>query len=281
MTKTNYGIYSEIELYRMLNEPWELTDKPYMLYTAYALSCLSEALDDECEDGNGDSGNGIWGKTVPEKILRIIVKNAAEDFNFAARNHTRIDVWGRSLSVRKADSYDPDKLVDVFDFKLVDDEYVVSKDGVRKLSEGARFGFQNNKEAFNRNKSFLRKVIMLAEDDKNDGWNKLTDMEVAVYCWALFYRKHQNINVPLFMKEYNDYIDVTVKDLLSCINDSLTNGGEQQGMYAFDQNKVARWNDSNGQVSFINGISDCDADDYWYDVALKGTFKQKTQCEGA
>ena len=50
MKETNYGCYDEIELYQLMNEPWEISDRPYLLHAAYALSCLSEALEDDSDD---------------------------------------------------------------------------------------------------------------------------------------------------------------------------------------------------------------------------------------
>ena len=83
MSKTNYGSYDDLELYQLMNEPWEVTDRPYLLHAAYALSCLSEALEDDDEE---DEKKEIWGKTIPERILKSVVKNAAQNFNDAADN---------------------------------------------------------------------------------------------------------------------------------------------------------------------------------------------------
>jgi hypothetical protein len=44
-------------------------------------------------------------------------------------------------------------------------------------------------------------------------------------------------------------------------------------MYCFDYEKVMDWDEKNGQDSFIDEITDQEAEDYWYDVALKKSFK--------
>lgn len=269
MTKKKYGSYDNIELYQLINETWEVTDRPYLLFTSYALSCLSEAL----ESDDGDDDNDIWGKRIPERILKSVVKNAVENFNDAAMSGTRIDVWGRPYSIRQPNGYDKNRLVDIFDFPLSDGEYTVTKEGVMKLADGEFFGFQKNKESLSKNKDFLRKVIMLAEDDDNDGWDKLTDMEVAVYCWGQFYQKHQYDNDVLFMEEYKDYLDVTISDMHRCMNEYSMLQKHLHGLYAFDHDKVMAWNKSNGQESVVDEIQSEKADDYWYDVAIKSTFK--------
>ena len=64
MNKNDYGLYDDLELYQLMNEPWEVTDCPYLLHAAYALSCLSEALEDEDEEEQTE----IWGKKIPERI---------------------------------------------------------------------------------------------------------------------------------------------------------------------------------------------------------------------
>lgn len=269
MNQTDYGSYDELELYQLMNEPWEVTDRPYLLHAAYALSCLSEALDDEDDDEN----TPIWGKTIPERILKSIVKNAAENFNDAADNRTKIDVFGKPYSVRKANAYDRKRLESIFDFPLKDGEYTVTKDGVKKLNSCEYDSFQKSKESLAVNKLFLRKVIMLAEDDDNDGWDKLTNMEVAVYCWAKFYHKHQHDNEVLFAEKYKDYLYVDMSEIHSCMNDQSTIVKRLHGMYTFDYERVMAWNNEHGQHSVIDEITEQDAENYWYDVALKKTFK--------
>lgn len=276
--ETEYTAYDDMELYKLMDNPLELADKPYLLHAAYALSCLSEAVsddDDECDPKN------IWGKRIPERILSSVVRNAAENFNDAAQNRLRIDVWGRPCSVRKQNKYNPDRLLDIFNFRLDDGEYIIEKSGVMKLGASKQADYQSNKDLLSKNKNFLRKVIMLAEDDENDGWEKLTDMEVSVYCWALFIHKLQsdslqnrrNNVMSVFMEEYKKHLYVTMEDLMSCVCDSQ-DGRVRPQMYLFDCEKVLNWNEKKKQKSVVCDISDEDAENYWYDTALKTTFKR-------
>jgi len=271
MKKTNYGCYDEIELYQLMNEPWEISDRPYLLHAAYALSCLSEALEDDSDDD--DEKTSIWGKTIPERILKSILRNITEGFNDAAQHGTRIDVWGRAYSVRKVNAYDPKRLDKIFDFPLENGEYTITREGFKKLSDCEHCSFQQNKENFSINKSFLRKVVKLAEDDENDGWDKLTDMEVAVYCWAKFYHKYQCDNEVQFSEKYKKHLYVSMDEIHACLNEYSTTLKRLHGMYCFDHEKVMKWNDDNDQPSVIDRISNQEAEDYWYDVALKSSFK--------
>lgn len=266
MMETNH--YDEIELYQLMNEPWEVTDRPYLLHAAYALSCLSEAVEDD-EDEN----EPIWGKRIPSKILKSVVDNAAENFALAAQNNTRIDVWGRPYSVRKANAFDRKKLKGIFDFKLDNGEYIIEKSGVVKLAASEHSSFESNKKSLSANKDYLRKIIMLAEDDDNDGWDKLTDMEVAAYCWAQYYNKHQQDNEVRFMEEYKLYVPVTIDEIHKCMSDYSTKTGRLHGMYAFDRDKTMRWNNDHQQQSHADGIPINEAEDYWYEKALRETFK--------
>lgn len=130
-----------------------------------------------------------------------------------------------------------------------------------------------SKEQAQINRTYLRQIIMLAEDDENDGWGQLTDMEIVVYCWALFYNKHQFDNFIQFKKEYQDYLYVTEKEILSCLNERSTLRQKPVGMYAFSHDKIQKWNQDNYQESAAIKIPASKAEDYWYDIALKKTFK--------
>ena len=122
-------------------------------------------------------------------------------------------------------------------------------------------------------RTYLRQIIKLAEDDANDGWDKLTDMEIIVYCWAMYYNKHQMDNFILFKQEYKDYLYVTEADIMGCLNEKATLCQRPTGMYSFSYEKVQAWNTAHRQKSKASEIPKEEADDYWYEVALKNTFK--------
>jgi len=269
LTKMNKAInYDEIELYTLMNKPWEIADKPYLLFTAYALSCLYEALEDEEEEDNS-----MWGKIIPEKIFNSVVRSSVENFNDAAQNDTKIDIWGRPYSIRRANSYDSNLLDGVFQFEHTEDGYIVSKEGVIKLNADKPSDYNTDAEILSRNKLFLRRIVLLAESEDANGWDKLTDMELIVYCWAQHYFKCADGELTRFYREYKDYIYPKKSAIFSCINERMMKHGKPASIYAFDHDKVMKWNEENGQPSVVDDVPKKEADDFWYEVAVVGTFK--------
>ena len=269
-----YQPYDVSDIGTLVNEPWEVSDRPFMLHAAYALSCLCDIMAPEEEDEF--SPDDIWGSKVEKKILDRLVMDVKTDFNDAASNRKPVRIWGKNYSIRKVNAYDHSRLHLIFDFPLKDGEYTITKEGVLNLAgavDSSLKSYEVSKEQAHINRTYLRRIIMLAEDDKNNGWDKLTDMEIIVYCWALFYNKHQYDNFIHFKQEYKDYLYVSETDILSCLNEKSTLRHSPVGMYAFSHDKIQEWHKSHGQVSVADKISASDAEDYWHDVALKKTFK--------
>lgn len=269
-----YHPYDVSTIDTLMKEPWEVSDRPFMLHAAYALNCLCDLFDsDEEEDIIPDD---IWGRKVSKKILDRLVNDIEADFNDAASNHKPVRIWGKGYSIRKVNAYDHTRLHLIFNFPLSDGEYTITKEGIINLS-GASCDilkpYEVTKEQAQMNRTYLRQIIMLAEDDVNNGWDQLTDMEIILYCWGLFYNKYQYDNFIQFKREYKDYIYVTEKDILDCLNERSSLRQTPIGMYAFSHDKVQEWNQANHQESVADKIPASKAEDYWYDIALKGTFK--------
>lgn len=268
-----YLPYDTSDISTMINEPWEITDKPFMLHAAYALSCLYDLLTTDEEEFTPED---MWGQKIEKRLLDRLVMDLETDFNDAATNYKPIRIWGKGYSIRKVNSYDHNRLHMIFDFPLNEGEYTTTKEGVLNLasytSETLK-PYEVTKEQAQLNRTYLRQIIMLAEDDANDGWSQLTDMEVVIYCWALFYNKHQCNNFIQFKNEYKDHIEVKEREILGCLNEKSTLRQSPVGMYAFSFDRVMKWNAKHQQESFANKISSAEADDYWYEVALKDTFK--------
>lgn len=271
-----YQPYSASDLDILMHEPWEISDQPYMLHAAYALSCLFEIFQtdtEECYDGLVP--NNIWGCKIPKKILDRLVIDIESDFNDAASNYKQVRIWGKSYSIRKVNAYDHKRLRFIFKFPETDDDYTITKEGVMNLCgivPDILQKYEVSCEQAQANRTYLRQIIMLAEDD-NNGWDKLTDMEVVMYCWALFYNKYQVDNWILFKQKYKEYLYVDESDMLTCFNEKAILRQRPIGMYTFSRNKVQEWNEANKQKSIAAGIPAQKAEDYWYDVALHSTFK--------
>lgn len=270
----NYHPYSVSDLDTLMKEPWEISDKPFMLHAAYALSCLFEVCTPE--DDEDFSPEDMWGCTVPQKILDRLALDIASDFNDAASNYKPVQIWGKTYSIRKVNAYDRKRLHLIFKFPLKNGEYTITKDGIMNLAgivPDVLQKYEVSCEQAKINRTYLRQIIKLAEDDSNNGWDKLTDMEIILYCWALFYNKHQCDNLILFQKEYKDYIYVNEQDIKFCFNEKASLRQKPVGMYTFSYDKVQKWNEANKQCSKAIQISPQEAENYWYDIALKSTFK--------
>lgn len=276
MGKSNkYLSYDVSDIDTLLNEPWEISDQPFMLHAAYALSSLYDivAPDDEDEEFSPDD---MWGTQIEQKILDRLVLDIKDDFNDSASNYKPVRIWGKTYSIRKVNAYDRNRLHLIFDFPLKDGKYTITKDGVMNLAgagDPLLKSYEATKEQAQNNRNYLRQIIMLAEDDANNGWDQLTDMEIVVYCWALFYNKHQFDNFLQFKKEYKDYLYVTERDIFSCLNEKSSLRQKPVGMYAFSYGKIQEWHKDHGQETVADKISVADAENYWYDVALKKSFK--------
>ena len=271
---SKYLPYDVSDIDTLLNEPWEISDQPFMLHAAYALNCLYDIV--APEDDEVFTPDEMWGSRIEKKILDRMVLDIEADFNDAATNRKPVRIWDKSYSIRKVNAYDHSRLHLIFNFPLENGEYTITKEGVLNLtgvSDPILKPYDISKEQAQINRTYLRQIIMLAEDDENNGWDQLTDMEIVVYCWALFYNKHQFDNFIQFKKEYQDYLYVTEKGILSCLNEKSTLRQKPVGMYAFSHDKIQKWNQDNNQESAAIKIPASKAEDYWYDVALKKTFK--------
>ena len=111
-----YEQYDDYTINILMNEPWEISDKPYKLHAAYALSCLFEVAAPEDDDEQSIGRDVIWGQRVPKKILDNLVVDIAESFNDAARNFKQVDIWERRYSIRKLNAFDAKRLIKIFDF---------------------------------------------------------------------------------------------------------------------------------------------------------------------
>lgn len=274
MESNKYLPYDVSDIDTLLNEPWEISDQPFMLHAAYALNSLYDIV--APEDDEEFTPEDIWGNMIEKKILDRLVLDIQDDFNDAATNRKPIRIWGKSYTIRKIVAYDPKRLHLIFKFPLKNGEYILTPEGVLNLagvSNPLLKPYEVSREQAQNNRTYLRQIIMLAEDDESNGWDKLTDMEIVVYCWALFYNKYQFDNFIQFKKEYKDYLYVTDREILDCLNEKSTLRQKPVGMYAFSYDKIQEWNKDHGQISVADKIHASDAEDYWYEVALKKTFR--------
>lgn len=275
MENKKYEPYSNYDIHILFSEPREISDRPYMLHAAFLLNCLFEAYTpDEDDEEEQPKLEETWGWKIPQVVLKSIIKNANEQFIYASDHGTQVDVWGKGFSIRKVNAYDKTRLGNIFDFPVDGDDYIVTKSGIMNLAGNfTTDARQQVKDEFADNKSYLRKVIMVAEDDAHDGWNKLTDMEVTMYLWAIFYRKHEVENDLQFRNQFAKDLYTSESNDRQCWNAVAQLNGKPHGLYTFSACKVREWNKQHNQKSIIDEIDNKKAEDYWYDVASKTTCK--------
>lgn len=271
-----YQPYSASDLDIIMREPWEISDRPFMLHAAYALSCLFDTFSTDNEEDEEFAPDDMWGCKIDQRILDRLVVDIKSDFNDAASNYKQVRIWGKSYSIRKVNAYDHQRLHLIFNFPLNNGEYTITKGGVMNLHgivPDVLQKYEISCEQAQANRTYLRQIIKLAEDDKNNGWDKLTDIEIIAYCWALFYSKYQSDNWVMFKQKYKDYFYVNESDALSCFTEKASLRQRPVGMYTFSKSKMQKWNDANSQTSVAETMPEQEAEDYWYDVALQSTFK--------
>lgn len=273
---TKYLPYNSSDIDVLVKEPWEISNQPFRLHAAFAISTLFDVCTPDTDEDEKFTIDDMWGCKVPKRIIDRLVIEIADDFNDAAKQYKPVRIWGKPYSIRKVNAYDHNRLNLIFNFPVENDNYIITKDGVMNLAgvtSDLLKKYEVSKEQAAVNRLYLRQIIKLAEDDDQNGWDKLTDMEIVLYCWAMFYNKYQYDNFVQFKKEYKDYLYVKEADIIACLNEKSSLRQQPVGMYAFSFEKVQAWNSSNNQKSFAANIPKEEADDYWYDVALKNTFK--------
>lgn len=271
-----YQPYSASEIDVLLHEPWEISDQPFQLHAAFALSSLYDVCLPESDEDEEFRPEDMWGTRVPKGIMDRLVIEIALDFNDAATQYKPVRIWGKPYSIRKVNAYDRKRLNLIFNFPIEGNDYIITKEGVLNLAgvtPDVLQKYEVTREQAAANRTYLRQIIKLAEDDAHNGWDKLTDMEIIIYCWAIYYNKHQSDNFVLFKQEYKDYIYVKESDIVSCFNEKASLRQRPVGMYSFSLEKVQEWNIANHQKSYAVDIPKEEADDYWYETALKSTFK--------
>lgn len=268
-----YEPYSDYDLHLLFSEVREVSDRPYMLHAAFLLSCLFEAYTPD-EDEEAPDLEHTWEWKIPKTVLASIVKNANEQFIYASDHGTQIDIWDKGFSIRKVNAYDKRRLDGIFNFPSDGDDCIVCKEGVMNLVEHSSLdAHEEVRSEFTDNKLYLRKVIMVAEDDTHNGWDKLTDMETTLYLWALFYRKYEEENAVRFRELFKKDLYTTANDDELCWNAVAQLRQKPNGLYTFSANRVRKWNEQHQQKSIIDDTDEDKANDYWYDVAVKTTCK--------
>ena len=273
--RTDYPSYSETDLYLFTERTRDISRNPYQLFAAYIISALTDLIHDDPDD---DQNPFIWGKTVPVDVFDRFYQSAVNDFIEAKENGLTVDVKGKPYTIRNSAKIDNGKLFEAFQFPAYEGEYSICKMGVKNVEESPTT-FDEQRKALKDDNIYLKKIIFLAYDDDNDGWDKLTDMEVAAYVWAFHMAKALRNNQPINDKyianwylECKKYVDMPLKEIRSTWNDRVKVAEIADSICVFSADKIREWNNANNQPSIVDDVGDEDAENYWYEQAIKKDF---------
>ncbi len=273
--RTDYPSYSETDLYLFTERTRDISRNPYQLFAAYIISALTDLIHDDPDD---DQNPFIWGKTVPVDVFDRFYQSAVNDFIEAKENGLTVDVKGKPYTIRNSTKIDNGKLFEAFQFPAYEGEYSICKMGVKNVEENPTT-FDEQRKALKDDNIYLKKIIFLAYDDDNDGWDKLTDMEVAAYVWAFHMAKALRNNQPINDKyianwylECKKYVDMPLKEIRSTWNDRVKVAEIADSICVFSADKIREWNKANNQSSIVDDVGDEDAENYWYEQAIKKDF---------
>ena len=243
--------YTEREINYIINRTRAISSNPNQLYAAYAISCLSEYL---VEDGAIDD---MWGMEIDIDNLCKLLEDTYLDFTSAMSNNIPITIFGNQYTIRNKNQFASQSAGSIFDFDISNGMALISKGKIRNIE------LVVEKESTADIRLFFRKIVCLAEDDVNDGWNKLTDMEIVFYCWGMFYYSDLKCDFCSFMSKYSDYIYVNEDEIKKVWSDNCIKSGRLNGIFAFSKRKIEQFNKEHSQKSFVDTISKEQAESYW------------------
>lgn len=260
-----YKNYEECDIYAMLHRTREISKDPYKLFTATVLYGLLEM----CEDENTESPIGLVFDT---KEVSDLISECKEDFLSAISNGAKIDINGSSYTIRNSKNVSEEKIDKVFNLEDENGSTQICLSGMFNVTEEEQDFEERKKESYD-DRTFFQKIIYLVETTE-DGYDKLTDIEVADYCWALFHRK--NLNYPTGCYMFGEYFDKyekcfcqPMREIESCMRDNVR---FPQRYFDFSARKMREWNKAHNQESVVDSVDEEKAADYWYNVASVGKF---------
>lgn len=267
---SEYPTLSDYDLRILKERTRDISASPYRLFLAFVLSSISDAL--EPDDIEEDIRQSVWGRTIPVDIFDRMFNSCLDDFVEAIQNHITIEVFGKPYSIRNAKSVSIEKLAESVQFPVYNDEYSICKMGFKNVESEQLSDFASQRRELKDDLAYIRKIIYLANDDYNDGWNKLTDIELAAYLWVYYtaraVAKQRRINdkymVEWYQKRLLKYANLPMATIRSMWSSRVKIVEQADSITTFSAEKMRKWNEENRQSSEIDNISNEEADNYWY-----------------
>ena len=260
-----YPTFTKEILEDLLNNPRTYANDPYMLLIAYVLSSICELLDEE-ED--------LWGGKVPIEILDRYIDSCYKDFVNAAYEGDTIRISNMGFRIKKIKNLDINKARKMFNFEIDGDYYIINPNGILDVRKKVAQTHQEQSDSYKINRFYFWKVMMYAKGT-DEQWDQLTDMEIAMFCWAMWIRDlsystivNDDMIHEWWEREY-EYFELPLDDIKSCMVTELVDTNKLNTYFAFDYYKVKSWNDKHNQKSTAERLSDMEAYSNWYNNLSK------------
>lgn len=243
------------ELEEAIARPRDFANDPNMLFVSYVLDTLKGMLidydkfyDDE------DEQQEIWGAEFDKKTFDRMLGEMADEFCTCAETRQQLRIGGSGFTLRNASGVSRRGLKTLFDFRVNDKNYIIEPEGV--LVDDGIDDFAQRKAELASDKLMMKKIVFLAEHE--DGWDRLTDIEAAAYCWYINQKKKNPKPVNEWADAYISYHGLGLDEIRKAWRN-----GEPKGMFPFSQRLVEDFNKSHRQKSSLHNVPDENAEDYW------------------
>lgn len=244
---------------------------PHALLIAYVLSSIKELLDEDKD---------LWGAKVPTEILDRYIDSCYDDFMNAAYMGTTIKIEGNGYRVRKIKDLSIEKARQMFSFPTEDDYSIICAEGVFDVRKKVAQTHQEQSDSYKINRFYFWKVMAYA-NGTDEQWDKLTDMEIAMFCWAMWIKKlpysavvNDDMIQEWWEHEY-EYFELPLDEIKGCFATEICDSNKLNTYFAFDYYKVKEWNNSHNVKSEAEKLSDMEAYDNWYNTLSKRFIRKQ------
>ena len=255
--KNKYNVFNYEKLSLLCSNPEDNTQNPLDLFLWFVLHSIKEGLL-EPEEEDDYTVQNLWFLEVEKNDLENLISDCIDDFSAACENSIPIKFAGRRWSIRKPKSVDLTRLHEAFQFPEKGNMYILDPKGIMDLKYPVSSDVATRMSEAKENLKFSHQIEMLAEDDANDGWDKLTDIEAAAYCWFLYAKKREGNHITKgdlqeWYNKYKSYHGLKLSEICDCFTDLViySHNGVPQITYCFSKNKIEKWNNTHNQKSIV------------------------------
>lgn len=275
--------YSHFELNNMIAHPETVSRDVYKLFTVYVWEALTNYFQSVSEDNADEEDDDFEAITPNGKCLEIsvwnsILNNCINDLNGAASTKSTLQIKGQSFRIPNGD-YPMRKLRAIFHFYKTTSQpngeeiVVIYKYDLKEIVENG--SGKSELDECREDRLYFKKIVYLAESS-DDNWDKLTDMEAAIYYWGFILAKYEGN--PVNTVDIHEALTPILKEtgidramLESCMRKPLKRS-EITIKTQFSATKVREWNKKFKQSSIVDKISKDEAEKHWSNTNI---FKTK------